>query len=71
MVTKLPKKRRIVSDIELARREWCRRNFLLKGLQSQLINISAELSHVPDCSGINKAIAINNRWGVSKGLKIS
>jgi len=73
MATKPRKIRKVVSDVELARREWCKRNFLLAGLLKNVELIATEL-RLPSGNFTIELEALktaNNNWGISRGLKIS
>lgn len=62
-----------VSTVELARREWCKRNFLIAGLIKNVELIADELK-VPSGNftiELNQLRDANNRDGRAKGLNIS
>ena len=68
---KKPHSMKPVSPVELARREWCRRNFLLAGIKKNLELISTELNLAPNHYDPDTLIGLNNSDGRSKGLNIT
>jgi len=72
MPLKPRKVKRVVSPIELARREWCSRNFRIAGLLANIDQIASELR--VDAGRYKASVEVlrdfNNSWGKAQGIKI-
>lgn len=66
------KKAKPVSDKELARKEWCSRNFRINGIVASIYSICSELGIPYDTADLKAYLTVhNNRDGRAKGLNIT